>query len=190
MRRSWWIGMLVWLGVVVVASASAWAVIDTAGRQVLADSAPDTLVPATPATPASVPLSQAPAEVLSPRPSHSADGRATESPRPQRPTTPSPEQPTGTPGGPSSPDEPRTDTEHVTTGTWRGAVGTVIARCDGAAVRLYSASPADGYQVELGATGPEELEVKFSGEHGEVRVDASCGSGEPRFDVESDVEDD
>lgn len=185
MKRSWWLGVLTWLGVVVVASATAWAVIDTAGRQVLADPAPDALVPATSATAST---SRAPSAVLSPRPPRSTS-TATGSPEPEE-SGPSSGESSEAPRSSSSPDDRASDALSFTEGTWRGAAGTVIARCDGGAVRLHSATPTDSYQVEVGSTGPEELEVKFSGGAGEVRVDARCVGGEPRFEVESEAGED
>lgn len=181
MRRSWWFGAVIWLGVVVVAAATAWAAIDTAGRQVLADPGSGSTLPA---TRASAPASFAPTDVPSPRPSRA--GSATASPDQGQPSS-SPTVPA--PRSSATPADPPSRGPAFTEGTWRGAAGTVIARCSGGAVRLHSATPTDSYQVEVGSTGPEELEVKFSGGDAEVRVDARCVGGQPRFDVESDEED-
>jgi hypothetical protein len=65
----------------------------------------------------------------------------------------------------------------------------VTVSCTGASARLVSASPADGWRVEVGSRGPGEVEVelKQSGEEGaETHVKSRCSGGEPRFFVEQD----
>ncbi|MGZ8742182.1 MAG: hypothetical protein ACXWXO_04600 [Nocardioides sp.] len=51
---------------------------------------------------------------------------------------------------------------------------------------MKSASPNNGYRVEVEKRGPEEIEVKFESASRELKVDARCADGVPRFDVEAD----
>jgi hypothetical protein len=66
----------------------------------------------------------------------------------------------------------------------------VIAACDGSAIRLVSAQPADGFHAELKDGGPDELEVEFEGREDssgiDVRVVANCASGAPSFAAQAD----
>lgn len=58
--------------------------------------------------------------------------------------------------------------------------GTVIAECDGAAVRLVSWAPAQGFGVERADAGPDEhAEVRFEGTSGKVELRVRCVSGRP-----------
>lgn len=69
--------------------------------------------------------------------------------------------------------------------TWEGSAGAVTVRCEGARASLQWASPDDGYRVEVGSRGPEEVEVTFKGGAREVRVKGTCLGGSPRFATES-----
>jgi len=69
--------------------------------------------------------------------------------------------------------------------TWEGSAGSVTVRCSGRRVSLQSASPDDGYGVEVGSRGPAEVEVTFKGGGREVRVKGTCAAGTPRFSTES-----
>jgi hypothetical protein len=85
--------------------------------------------------------------------------------------------------------------------TWQGAAGRVIASCTGATISLVAAQPNNGWRVEVGDRGPEELSVKFElteedeGERtsdrsvagevfDEVEVHAQCAGGVPSFSVD------
>jgi hypothetical protein len=67
----------------------------------------------------------------------------------------------------------------------------VSASCTGSSVRLVSATPADGYRVEVGSRGPGEVEVTFqrADESSQTQVKAVCSSGSPRFSTEVERED-
>lgn len=73
--------------------------------------------------------------------------------------------------------------------SWRGSAGTVTAVCNGSRISLQSATPNDGWHVEVGDRGPEHIEVEFKtggeDERG-THVTADCVSGAPRFSVEAD----
>ena len=71
-------------------------------------------------------------------------------------------------------------------GTWQGGPGVVSVRCAGVQASLQSASPSDGYRVEVGGRGTEEVEVTFLGHGLQVQVQAHCVSGAPRFATETE----
>ncbi len=211
-RRSWTVAGLAWLAVVVVVSVVTWTVINAAGRDVLGTTSAGDALPS-PSTPSAAPSttpSSGPGGA-SPRPRAtrpataggvgSSAGAATASPA-------------GTPSGRPTPavrDEGGADdsatTQHSSTGgsgstpppdpqpvaqtrTWRGAAGTVVARCDGDTISLQSATPADGWGVDVGSRGPEEVEVEFSTGDGsseqQTKVRAECSGGAPRFSSQSE----
>jgi len=164
------LGGLVWLAIVAIVSAITWFLIDAAGRDVLTSGQASTLP--------------------------TAGGNASQ------------DTPSGTPGGdrtsspgtasPRSTATPDT-TAPVVPGTvqvraWQGAAGTVVARCAGSAVTLQSATPTDGWRIEVKERGPREIEVEFEqngGSEGRTRVDGGCAGGVPRFvvDASSDGDD-
>lgn len=72
------------------------------------------------------------------------------------------------------------------TRTWAGAGGRVTVSCSGSRASLVSASPADGWSVEVGRRGGEEVEVSFRRSGSEVQVQGRCDAGTPRFSVERD----
>ncbi len=72
----------------------------------------------------------------------------------------------------------------TTTRTWSGTGGRVTVSCRSDRASLVSASPADGWQVEVGSRGGEEVEVTFRQPGTEVQVQGRCQSGAPRFSVE------
>ncbi len=69
--------------------------------------------------------------------------------------------------------------------TWEGSAGSVTVRCSGQGASLQSASPDDGYGVEVGSRGPAEVEVTFKGGGREVQVKGTCAAGAPRFSTQS-----
>ena len=69
--------------------------------------------------------------------------------------------------------------------TWEGSAGSVTVRCSGQGASLQSASPDDGYGVEVGSRGPGEVEVTFKGGGREVQVKGTCVAGTPRFSTQS-----
>lgn len=207
------LAVLAWIGVVAVTSAVAWATINAAGQRVLspAETLPPveapTLVPSSDAesrlpTPKATPTKRPP-RTSSPR----TGPPRTESPRIGAPRTGSPGTETSGPststpsGGTTSrsPDaepepSPRRDAEpsprpersgdDSERRTWQGAAGSVTVRCDGSRVSLQSATPNNGYSVEIRERGPEEVEVRFESEDREVDVEAFCENGTPEFSVD------
>ncbi len=185
-------GVLVWAALVVVGSFVTWAVIDAAGQQVLAgQDVPAVTATLEPAPAATTRAAPGPTASPTPRRHHHRHRHATAAPSAPAPTTassPAPSQPV-----PAAPAHPRTSASpspqpHRTPAvsrTWHGSSGTVTVSCTGRAGRLESATPADGYRVEIGSRGPGEVEVTFkAGETREVQVHAVCSGGSPRFSVE------
>lgn len=77
--------------------------------------------------------------------------------------------------------------------TWTGRAGGVTVSCRDSAASLVRAYPsADGYVVEVGNQGPEQVEVQFEGRGGEegaeTHVVATCEGGVPQFAVAADDE--
>ncbi|QWZ09033.1 hypothetical protein KRR39_04175 [Nocardioides panacis] len=183
-RRSLVLGVLAWVAVVISASAVTWAVIDAAGQQVL--SASD--VPPQAATPAEPPVPTASTGTIRPSPRASATRSRTAGPVPTRTASPSPSPsaptPRRSPSGPPSPtgqSAPPASQQR----TWQGPAGSVAVRCSGTSASLQSASPSDGYRVEVGSRGPGEVEVRFRADEREVKVRAECVAGTPRFSTEN-----
>ncbi|MFC4855141.1 hypothetical protein [Actinophytocola glycyrrhizae] len=85
--------------------------------------------------------------------------------------------PTTTSSAPPPPPEKTTVTEG----------GTVIARCDGALVRIVSASPAQGFQVDPDDDDVDDHPtVKFQSEEQEIEVRLRCVDGTPAAEVRYD----
>jgi hypothetical protein len=140
---------------VTAGSALTWSVINAAGDQVLSS---DKVIPALPA------VSRATGHG-SGRPAPDDRNRGRDSPQlpppaATRPTVPVP----------------------LTEGTWQGAGGAVLAGCRGSRIDLRSATPDDGYRVEVASRGPREIEVAFESEsYGQTLVRAVCTRGAPSF---------
>lgn len=155
MKKWRWIGALVWLAVVAGAASIAWFAIDQAGRAVTdSDSGKSVLGPGSLATLLPItPASTTPAPSRTP---HSTPSRT-----PGRPSTPTPASPTA----------PATER------LWTGTAGTVSASCNGTALRLLGASPADGWRVDRDSPAT----VLFERASTEVRVRMWCSAGVPVF---------
>jgi hypothetical protein len=69
---------------------------------------------------------------------------------------------------------------------WSGAAGSVVVRCDGEAIALQAATPADGYEVEVDEGGPEEVKVEFESDEADAEVEAACAGGTAQFHAEED----
>jgi hypothetical protein len=65
--------------------------------------------------------------------------------------------------------------------TWDVTGGQVSAACAGATIRLLYATPADGWTVEVEATGPQEVEVRLTRDASRTRVRAECLAGTPEL---------
>ncbi len=190
MRRSWTVGLLVWLGVVVVASALTWTVINSAGDQVLTDSAPVPLPAAAPEPSQS--MRPSPSMTRSPahhrgaagaNPSRATPPAASQQPRRSRTATGSA---AGTQASRPGGRQARTAAPLSHDSTWHAAPGSVTVGCTGSRSSLVSATPNDGYRVEVGGPGPGEVEVTFKGDGRQTQVQALCSSSAARFTVESD----
>lgn len=70
-------------------------------------------------------------------------------------------------------------------GTWTGTGGRLTASCEGNAISLGGAVPADGYWAKPYERGPDRLRVDFESkdddDRTEVRVYAVCVDGRPEF---------
>ena len=69
---------------------------------------------------------------------------------------------------------------------WTGAAGSVVVQCNGDAIALQAATPANGYTVEVDEGGPEEVKVEFESEETDAEVEAMCAGGTAQFDAEED----
>ncbi len=208
------IGVTLWLGVIGVGSGVTLLMINQVGRAVTTQTSPPLAAPRVVAPPPGVsPGATTPEESprstppdSEPEPSEvpsAGEPSATGVPLTLVPVTPStprvtperPSTPTAKPprakrppppaGAPPRAPEPGPAT---VTRTWLGDAGRVSASCTGSRVALGSASPANGWRVEVDKRGPEEVEVTFEqGDGGpEVRVRARCVSGAPQFRVDRD----
>jgi hypothetical protein len=185
-RRAVLIGALVWVLVVAVASGVTWAVIEGAGQNLLAggDQVAETQTVPAPASSPGVRSSQ-PSEGASdrrPGPAPSAGpSQASGSPTgvvSRRPTTSTPPQRTSAP----APEVGGVER------TWEGPPGLVTVRCDGSRTTLRSATPNNGYRVEVDR-GTVRIEAHFQSAAREYKVVARCSGGVPRFAVEGGAED-
>lgn len=218
-RRTVAIGVVLWLTVVAVGSAVTWAFINEVGRGVTygarprldgagrLPAAPSSVIPSSrpaqrptarpritkskPTNPK--PTNPRPTPVRPPTPARSptvqlpsaADPTANEvtpparAPRPQRPPKPRPAPDT------QSPPKGEQKVER----TWVGSGGRVTASCRGEQVALESASPSNGWRVEVDERGPDRVEVTFEqqdSEESEVRVRVRCVGAQPRFRIDDD----
>lgn len=206
------LAVLAWIGVVAVTSAVAWATINAAGQRVLspAETLPPVEAPAL--VPSSDAESRLPSPRTTPtkRPPRTSSPPRTKSPKPPETDAPRTGASDPEPTGPSSPTpdggttsrppdgepepSPRRDPDpsprrdrsggDIERRTWQGAAGSVTVRCDGSRVSLQSATPNNGYSVEIRERGPEEVEVRFEGDEREVDVEASCDDGTLEFSAD------
>lgn len=205
--RSVVLGFALWLLVVTNVSALAWVVINNAGRVVVAAStngsavvaAPDTSgreadlsqpepasLPATVPTPTPTPtatLTRTPTSTVSQEPSRSSSTPspvdASPSPRSARVALPAkPSSPAAAPAPPAITPVAEVDR------TARVSGGQLGVSCTGARIALRYAQPDDGWSVEVGSSGPEEVEVTFrrtGGTQDETHSTAHCQGGTPTF---------
>ena len=168
-RRTVLTGLVVWTVVVAAVSAITWAVIDATGQDLLAGGSP-----VTDAAPV-LASSATPAESRSRRPRTHPTKEST-------PATPPATPPTPARTAPSPSTVPTVPTGRAR--TWSGPAGVLSVRCDGATISLLSASPSNGYRIEVDR-GSEQIEVHFRSSAREYQVKALCSAGTPRFQVES-----
>lgn len=184
-RRAILTGVLAWVLVVAVASGVTWAVIDGAGQNLLAGEDPVAETPAVPG-PAASQSDQSPQ--ASAKPSKHRRPRTTS-------TTPSgnavlptvaPSRPATTAAPSPRSSGPAAEDKSVER-TWEGPPGLVTVRCDGSRTTLRSATPNNGYRVEVDR-GTDRIEVHFESASREYKVEARCSGGVPRFAVEGGPE--
>lgn len=70
--------------------------------------------------------------------------------------------------------------------TWTVPGGIVAVSCRDAAITLLYATPSDGWTVEVGAAGPERVEVELHHDKDETKLTAECVAGTPEHQVDSD----
>jgi cytoskeletal protein RodZ len=63
--------------------------------------------------------------------------------------------------------------------TFGSAGGIATVTCERQRIRLDSARPNDGYQLDVRSGGPEQVEVRFRGDGDESRIVARCQDGMP-----------
>jgi len=94
----------------------------------------------------------------------------------------SPSSAPGSPSGPAGSTTPRDRTVGV-------PGGQVSVRCTGATILLRIAQPDNGWRVEVGASGPQQVAVTFQrGDEspgGETKVGAVCANGAPAITVDT-----
>ncbi len=191
--RSWLMAAGLWVGIVAAVAVATWSVIDSAGGQVLADPSYDsgTSVPGA-----------APGELITALPptKRSETRKDDARPRPTRQPAATPtSESTATPALPvpaaTTPSRSSSSAPRSVTRTWQGGAGSVSVRCLGTRISLESASPGDGWRLEVEQRGPEEVKVQFErgetdgedsgGEEREGELKARCRGGEPRFEADS-----
>ena len=181
-RRAVLTGVLAWVLVVTVASGVTWAVIEGAGQSLLAGGDPvaETLpVPGPAASQSARPPqpSAKPSKHRRPRTTSTTPGAGVASPVPSRSSANTAVPPPRT-SAPAS---------RAVERTWEGPPGLVTVLCDGARTTLRSATPSNGYRVEVDR-GTERIEVHFESASREYKVVARCFGGVPRFAIEGGAE--
>ena len=95
---------------------------------------------------------------------------------PTQPSAPTSTQPSTQPSAGPTPEPLR--------GTWQADAGVVTADCQGAAITLAGAQPAEDVVVKVLDPGPDQLVVTFRGEDaGTITLVARCRGGQPDFTV-------
>ena len=61
--------------------------------------------------------------------------------------------------------------------------GSVVVACHGGTISFRGAQANSGWSVDVRERGPEEVDVEFesNGDADDVRIEASCVGGQPRF---------
>ncbi|WP_456847198.1 hypothetical protein [Cellulomonas sp. P5_C6] len=184
LTRAGAVAVLTWVLAVVVGSAIAWralAVVDSGERTgvlsqaEVVDALSQAQAPVTPSpsatTPAPGPTSTpTPTPALVPTPTPTAT--STPVPAPTRTTAP-------TPAAPAIVEVAR---------TWTVPGGIVAVTCNGAAITLLYATPSDGWTVEVGATGPERVDVELHRDKAETKLTGTCVAGAPEPQIDSEVD--
>jgi hypothetical protein len=174
-RSSTAVSVVAWALVVCVAAGVTWAVIDSVGGNLGAADQGSSAVLAVPTA------SSSPGSSPSPSPNKSRSASPTKS-HSQSPSA----SPSASPTKSHSQSPTKSATEDEQAEVWHGSVGLLSVHCDGRIARLESATPANGYGVEVEHNGTRELEAKFESSTREVRVNVTCADGEPVWSVGND----
>jgi hypothetical protein len=174
---------MIWLAAVAGVSVTAWVAIDRAGRDIT-DGLVNSLSPST--------VGKAPATRAPGRPAPSTVATAQPSAKPK--VSPAP-QPThkgkvAVVQGPSPRASVASSGSTIPQDrTYSATGGQVTVRCTDKTIQLRIAQPDNGWRVEVGKAGPDEVQVTFrSGQddsEGGTQVTAVCVAGTPVFKVES-----
>lgn len=111
----------------------------------------------------------------------SASSPAT-TPAPTPGPTPSPTASTTPP--PAAPEPPAAEVVRI----WDVAGGQVTSSCRGSTISLTSATPSDGWTVEVKHVDKDSLEVEFRRDESESAVHATCVDGVPTM-TDDDTDD-
>ncbi len=135
--------------------------------------------PAVSPSPTSTPL---PEPTTTPSAAPTASSSPRPSPVPVRPsTTPPPVVPPPTAVSPTA----VSPTATAVARTWNVPGGQVSVECQAAEIVLLSATPENGWSVEVEHGGPVEIEVKFHQREAETSVHAVCVGGVPEMTAEA-----
>jgi hypothetical protein len=107
-------------------------------------------------------------------------------PAPASETEPQPAAPAPAPAAPAPAPAPAAPAPAPAPSQWTGAAGSVVVQCNGDAITLQAATPADGYEVEVDESGPEEVKVEFESEESDAEVEAVCAGGTAQMHAEQD----
>ncbi len=186
---------MIWLAAVAGVSVTAWVAIDRAGRD-LTGANLSSLRPASGRAPVvtTTPGSRPTPSEATPEPSATPQPPSTPEPSPApepssapAPSATRPHSPVPSPSGPSQTSPLSSTTPQDRSVSVAG--GQVSVRCTGATILLRIAQPDNGWRVEVGKSGPDEVEVTFrfgaDGAGGQTQVTALCAAGTPAFRVES-----
>lgn len=197
-RVTWMVGA--WVAATAATAGIALAVVNLAGEQVA-----DTVVqPLTSeqveALGVSAPTSTAAAPASTDAGTTTSSSTAPADPDPSTTTTTVPESTSTVPDGTSTTAVATTTTSAApsTTTTTEAASsqvdsrhitgGTVVVRWTPTSVELVSASPDDGYKVDIEKRGPSAVEVEFEGDGAKSTYHAEISDGQ--LAVQTSVEDD
>ncbi len=177
--------VMIWLAAVAGVSVTAWVAIDRAGRDIT-NGTVNSLSPLTMGTPPAAPTPGVGATSTEATTQSSATPKRSAAPEPsatrKSPVVQAP------PASPTSAAVPGSTSARA--GTFRATGGQVSVRCTGDTIQLRIAQPDDGWRVEVGSAGPQEIHMTFmrGGEEGGVGTEMTvvCATGTPAFKVVGD----
>ena len=177
--------VMIWLAAVAGVSVTAWVAIDRAGRDIT-NGTVNSLSPLTMGTPPAAPTPGVGATSTEATTQSSATPKRSAAPE-HSATRKSPVV-QAPPASPTSAAVPGSTSARA--GTFRATGGQVSVRCTGDTIQLRIAQPDDGWRVEVGSAGPQEIHMTFmrGGEEGGVGTEmtAVCATGTPAFKVVGD----